>query len=101
MGMKFPEFSELSLIGSVACFIAGVSLWISISFLAIALIGALSRKALEMQQQQKWIDAVTSMTENISQRNPGAGDFNMDDAMAKMQNVLKLFDPNNGPKTPN
>ena len=65
--MKFLEFSELSLIGSIACFIAGVSLWIPIGFLVIALAGVISRKALEMQQQQKWIDAITSMTEKIGQ----------------------------------
>jgi len=90
MNMKLG-FNEISLIISGVLFFGGTAPgWMGYVFLAMALLGKIFTKALEMQQHQKMVDVIEQITKSATQPGGFPG-VNLDETAEAMKNVLAMF----------
>jgi len=97
--MKTPTTSDWLIIGSIVMWCVGLVWYVPTIYAFCGLLGKTMEKALEMQRQKETMEALEKFAENFSNKRQGPGD--MSDALKSVQNLVSLFDPPNGPKTPN
>ena len=98
--MKIPWTSDWLIIGSIVMWCVGLPWYVPTIYAICGLIGKTMEKALEMQRQKETMEALEKFVENFSGSRSNPAD-NMSDALKSVQNLVSLFDPNSGPKTPN